>query len=148
MWKAVRNYSAAGNTLYVNNYFLSSWDPTKLSPTAYEYITCMDAATEYPPQQKALMRSSTVATMDYYHIEAETKCPPFSIRHFQWTFLNWNVRISIKISLKFVPRSPVNNIIALNQIMAWHRPGDGLLSKPMMISWLKHICVIRPEWAI
>ena len=38
-------------------------------------------------------------------------------------FLNENVWISIKISLKFLPKGPVNNIPALVQIMAWHRPG-------------------------
>ena len=30
-----------------------------------------------------------------------------------------NVWISIKISLKFVPKDPINNIPALVQIMAW-----------------------------
>ena len=40
---------------------------------------------------------------------------------FKWIFLNENVRISIKISLKFVPKGPINNNPALVQIMAWHR---------------------------
>ena len=39
-------------------------------------------------------------------------------------FLNENVWVSIKISLKFVPKGPINNIPALVQIMAWRRPGD------------------------
>ena len=30
--------------------------------------------------------------------------------------------------------------------MAWRRPGDKPLSEPMMISWLTHICVTRPQW--
>ena len=47
-------------------------------------------------------------------------------------FLNEIVRISIKISLKFVPRVPINNIPALVQIMAWRRPGDKPLSEPML----------------
>ena len=38
-------------------------------------------------------------------------------------FLNENVSIPIKISLKFVPEGPVNNIPALVQIMAWYQPG-------------------------
>ena len=46
-------------------------------------------------------------------------------------FLNENVRISIKISLKFVPKGPINKIPALVQIMAWCRPGDKPLSEPM-----------------
>ena len=37
---------------------------------------------------------------------------------FKRIFLNENVRISIKNSLKFVPKGPINNIPALVQIMA------------------------------
>ena len=48
-------------------------------------------------------------------------------------FLNENVRISIKISLKFVPKGPINNIAALVQIMAWRRTGNKPLSEPMVI---------------
>ena len=40
-------------------------------------------------------------------------------------FWNKNVWIAIKISLKFVPGGLINNIPALVQIMAWHRPGSG-----------------------
>ena len=65
---------------------------------------------------------------------------------FKRIFLNENVRISIKISLKFVPKCPINNIPALVQIMAWRRPGDKPLSEPMMISLPTHICVTRPQW--
>ena len=61
-------------------------------------------------------------------------------------FFNENVRIAIKISLKFVPKGPINNNPALVQIMAWRRPGDKPLSEPMMISLLTHICVTRPQW--
>ena len=64
---------------------------------------------------------------------------------FKRIFLNENVRISIKISLKFVPRGPINKIPALVQIMAWRRPGDKSLSEPMMVRLLTHICVTRPQ---
>ena len=37
---------------------------------------------------------------------------------FKYIFLNENVWISIKISLKFVPKGPIDNIPALDQIMA------------------------------
>ena len=48
-------------------------------------------------------------------------------RHFQddifkCIFLNENVQISIKSSLKFVPWGPINNIPSLVEIMAWRRP--------------------------
>ena len=60
-------------------------------------------------------------------------------------FLNENVWIPIKTSLKFVPKGPINIIPALVQIMAWRRPGDKPLSEPMMVSLPTHICVSRPQ---
>ena len=65
---------------------------------------------------------------------------------FNRIFLNDNVTISIKISLKFVPKGPINNNPSLVQIMAWRRSGDKPLSEPMMVSLLTHICVTRPQW--
>ena len=65
---------------------------------------------------------------------------------FKRIFLNENVRISIKISLKFVPKGPINNNPVLVQIMAWRRSGDEPLSEPMMVRILAHICVTRPQW--
>ena len=60
--------------------------------------------------------------------------------------LNENVWISIKISLKFVPWNPINNIPPLVHIMAWRRPGDKPLSETMMFNLLMHICVTWPQW--
>ena len=60
-------------------------------------------------------------------------------------FLNENVWISIRISLKFVPKGPINNIPALVQITAWRRPGDKPLSEAMIINLPTHICVPRPQ---
>ena len=65
---------------------------------------------------------------------------------FKHIFLKENVRILIEIPLKFVPKSPIDNIPALFQIMAWRRPGDKPLSEAMMVSLLMHICVARPQW--
>ena len=65
---------------------------------------------------------------------------------FKCIFFIENVWISIKISLKFVPKGPINNIPALVQIMAWRRPGDKTLSEPMMVSLRTYICVTRPQW--
>ena len=61
-------------------------------------------------------------------------------------FLNENVWISSEISLKFVPKGPINNIPALVQIMAWHRSGYKTLSELMVVSLLTHICITRPQW--
>ena len=65
---------------------------------------------------------------------------------FKCIFVNENVWIPIKISLKLVHNGPINNIPALVQIMAWCRAGAKPLSEPMMVSLLTHICVPRPHW--
>ena len=65
---------------------------------------------------------------------------------FKCIFLNENVWIPIKISLKFVPKGPINDIPALVQIMAWRRPGDKPLSEPKLVRLSTHICVTRPQW--
>ena len=65
---------------------------------------------------------------------------------FKRIFGNENVRVLMAISLKFVPKGPINNIQALFQIMAWRWLGDKPLSEPMMVCLPTHICVTRPEW--
>ena len=61
---------------------------------------------------------------------------------FKWIILNENVWILLKISLKFVPKVQINNIVALVQMMAWHRPGDKSLSEIMMVSLLPLVCLV------
>ena len=65
-----------------------------------------------------------------------------------WNAFSWmkKYELSLKISLKFVPKFQINNIPALIQIMAWRRPGDKPLSEPMIVILLTHICVTRPQW--
>ena len=65
---------------------------------------------------------------------------------FKCIFLSEKVWIPIKISLKFVPGGPINNIPALVQIMAWCRQGNKPLSQPMMVRLPTHICVTRSQW--
>ena len=83
--------------------------------------------------------------------QLNTLRPRQDVRHFpddifKSIFLNENIRISIKISLKFVPKCSINNVPALVQIMAWRRPGDKPLSESMMVSLSTHICVTRTQW--
>ena len=61
---------------------------------------------------------------------------------FRWIFLNENVWILIKISLKFVSKGLINNIPALVQLMVGAKP----LSEPIMVSLLMHISVTQPQW--
>ena len=56
--------------------------------------------------------------------------------NFYCIFLNGNVRIPNKISLKYVPRSPVDNREALVQLMAWCWTGDKPLPGPMMTQFI------------
>ena len=65
---------------------------------------------------------------------------------FKRIFVNENVWISIKISLKFAPKGPINNIPALVQIMAWRHPDNKPLSEPMMVRLHMHICVNGSQW--
>ena len=52
---------------------------------------------------------------------------------FKFIFFNENVRILFQISLKFVPKGPINTIPAVVQIMTWRWPGNKPLSEPMMV---------------
>ena len=70
----------------------------------------------------------------------------FADNIFKRSFFNKNVWISIKISLKFVPKGPINKIPALIQIMAWRRPGDKPLLEAMLVSLLMDKCVTHPQW--
>ena len=84
----------------------------------------------------------------YHYIETETKLLPFRNGIFKLISLNENAWISLKISFKFVPKLPNDNIQALEEIMAWRRPGDKPVYQPMMVSLLTHICVTRPQWVM
>ena len=44
--------------------------------------------------------------------------------NFECIFFNENDRIWIRISLKFVPTSPIDNKPELVQVMAWRRTGN------------------------
>ena len=63
-------------------------------------------------------------------------------------FFNDNVWISIRISLKFVSQALIDNTPALNQKMAWRRPGDKLLSETMLPNSSTHIRVTRLQTVI
>ena len=86
-----------------------------------------------------------------YHGVFNTLRPRQDGRHFpddifKCIFFNENIWIPIQISMKFVPKGPINNIPALVRIMAWRRPGDKPLSEPMMARVPTRICVTRPQW--
>ena len=51
---------------------------------------------------------------------------------FKRIFVNVNVRISIIILLKFVPKGPIDLKAALVQAMAWRRMGNKTLPEPRL----------------
>ena len=55
----------------------------------------------------------------------------FGRRQFQMKIFE-NYRIPIRISLKFVTRSPIDNNLALVQVMAGRRRGDKPLPEPVL----------------
>ena len=46
--------------------------------------------------------------------------------------MNKKFDISIRISLKFAPKGPIDNNSAVVQVMAWRRVDDKLLSEPIV----------------
>ena len=98
----------------------------------------------YWPFARGIRRSSFYFLLNTLRPRQDGRRFPDDI--FKSIFLNENVWISIRISLKFVAKGSINNIPPLVEIMAWRRSGDKPLSEPMMVSLLTHICVTRPQW--
>ena len=120
-------------------------------PTQSVLINCAQSIKSQALQCEVILLSGMWTTL-IYHGSFNTLRPRQNGRHFaddtfKNIFLNENVTISIKISLKFIPKGPINNIAPLVQIMAWRRPGDKPLSSETMVVRLPtHICVTRPQW--
>ena len=73
-----------------------------------------------------------LAIISLTHLPLEKMVANLADGIFKCIFLNENDGISIQISLKFVPRSPIVNKQALVQVMARRRTGDKPLPEPMM----------------
>ena len=74
-------------------------------------IHCIDCSNSSPPGQNGRLFADDI---------------------FRCIFVNENFCILINISLKFVPKGPIDNNPALVQIMAWRRIGDKPLSEPVL----------------
>ena len=75
-------------------------------------------------------------------LETKTNVRRFADDVFKCIFLNENGWILIKISLKCVPKGPINNIPAFVQIMAWchHHLNQWWPSS------MTYICITWPQW--
>ena len=144
-WNQLYHYS------YITKSFLSHWSVCK-----YRCPLQMTFPDAFILFEKVWYKSSSVHSLNFSRWEdcfdlLNTLRPRQHGRHFadytfKLIFLNENFIFSNKISLKFVPKGPINNIPALIQIMAWRRLGDKPLSEAMMVSLLTHICVTWPKW--
>ena len=129
-------YSIGSGRLAINYYWFRKW------------IGAKQATNHYLNQWWSRLRTHVCITRLRW---LNTLRPRQNGRHFaddilKCIFLNGNVWIPIEISLKFVPKGPIDNIPALVQIMAWRRPGDKPLSEPIMVKLPTHICVTQPQW--
>ena len=61
-------------------------------------------------------------------------------------FLNENDTIPIRISLKFAPRSPIDNMPALVQAMAWRQTGGKPLPEPVLTQFTDAYMRTRGRW--
>ena len=94
------------------------------------------------------IKKNRICCGDFYLFDNSVLMPPslrarqngcdFTDNIFKCIFVNENVSILIKISLKFVPKGPIDNIPALVQIKAWRQPGD------LNQWWLVYWCIYAP----
>ena len=98
--------------------------------------------------------AGTVVTIVGFHIYTgsapNTLRPRQNGRHFpddifNCIFLNENIRISLAISLKFVPRRLIKNIPALVQIWLGDIQATSHYLKQWWLVYWSHICVTRPK---
>ena len=110
------------------------------------YFSCMSLGTSHKPQLNECRSCLTGLCPQVNTLRPRQNGRHFANDTFKRIFLNENVRILIKIPLKFVHKGPINNIPTLVQIMVWRRPGDKPLSEAMVVTLATHICVSRPQW--
>ena len=72
----------------------------------------------------------------------------FADNIFRCIFVHVKICILIKISLKFVPKGPIDNNSALVDIMVWRGIGDKPLSEPMLTWFTDAYMWTRGNWVI
>ena len=99
------------------------WLHGKCTPKAWSWLIFESKFNDFPVKKMVLKVCSGF----------NSSPPGQNGRHFgRCIFLDENDKISIQISLKLVPKSPIDNKPALVQVMAWWRKGDKPLPEPMM----------------
>ena len=62
--------------------------------------------------------------------------------------MNEKFCFSIRFSLKFVPKGPFDNKLAMVQVMAWRRTGDKPLPEPMLTHFPDAYIGTRGRWVM
>ena len=87
---------------------------------------------------KKVQPFSAILSIILFHSQCVKRSSPGQNgRHFaadisKCIFMNEMFCIWIRISMKFVPKRPIDNKSALVQVMAWRRTGDKPLPEPML----------------
>ena len=131
---ALKYWTQARNSIKVNAYFRNNLSQTLVLFSVFK-IASVNGSLSFAANNNVL--NSLRPRRNRRH---------FADDIFKCILLNENEWISLRISLKFVPKVRINNIPSLVQIMAWRWPGDKPLSELMVVSLLTHICVTRPQW--
>ena len=118
---------------------VACYDANEVTRKRYSKEWCHSSVSKEKLQETELELHKCQRKWHAYETPGHFLRPRQSGRHFaddtfKRIFLNENVWIPIKISLKFVPKGPINNIPTLVLIMALRRPGDKPLSEPIMVS--------------
>ena len=139
-------------------YDTGGWNPSSSKTQTYLFYMVSIMDTEEPGHQQPWYLLCWMGLIWSPHINSlrprQNRCHFADV--FKGNFLNENVWIPIKISLKFVSIGPINNIPALVQIMAWCRTGNKPLSEPMMTQfndacmrqWVKGWCLSITHYTI
>ena len=116
----------------------------------YVYIHRLGAPREIPSRQIKQNTGRPGCEKHWHQRLVNTLRPRQNGRHFaddtfNRIFLNENVQMSLKISLKFVPKALINNIPALLQIMACRLVGTKPLSKQPLAHWQTRLIAVASE---
>ena len=119
---------------------MSQWDTKR--PVCQLTVSCLLVRVHWTATQ------GTPCSRHLTHLPLDKMAAIVADMNFKWISLNENERIPIQISLKFVPRSLINNKPALVQVMAWRLIGDKPLSEvnQCLPDSLTHICGTRGRW--
>ena len=101
----------------------------------YKYKNVFDPS---PAEHVQLCKQSDRMCVNINTSRPRQKMAAVSQTTFSNAFSWMKMFISIKISPKFVPKGPINNIPALVQIMVWCRLGNKPLSEPMTVGLPTH----------